>query len=60
MSQNALIDNLVDSIKATLTDANMMGFESYAEQTVAFFQAVRFFLYFCKMNSFTTRINNSS
>lgn len=43
MSQNALIDNLVDSIKATLTDANMMGFESYAEQTVAFFQAVRFF-----------------
>ncbi|KAG2214005.1 hypothetical protein INT47_001276 [Mucor saturninus] len=37
--QNVMMDNLVESIKATLTDANMMGFASYTEQTLAFFHA---------------------
>lgn len=44
-NQNVMMDQLMDSIKATLTDANMMGFESYTEQTLAFFYAVHFFYF---------------
>ncbi|KAI7895703.1 transmembrane protein 18-domain-containing protein [Mucor mucedo] len=39
-AQNVMMDNLVESIKATLTEANMLGFASYTEQTLAFFHAV--------------------
>lgn len=37
---NVMIDTLVDSIKESLSDANMLGFESFAEQTMEFFRAV--------------------
>lgn len=38
---NVMINTLVDSIKESLKDANMLGFESFAEQTIEFFRAVR-------------------
>ncbi|GAA5813954.1 hypothetical protein MFLAVUS_007444 [Mucor flavus] len=37
---NVMIDTLVDSIKESLSDANMLGFESFAEQTMEFFRAI--------------------
>lgn len=38
---NVMMNNVLDSIKSTLHEVNMMGFDSYAEQTIAFFEAVR-------------------
>ena len=37
---NDLIHTMVESIKSTFKEANMLGFDSYAEQTIAFFEAV--------------------
>ncbi|KAG2230760.1 hypothetical protein INT48_001662 [Thamnidium elegans] len=37
---NVMINTLVDSIKESLNDASMLGFESFAEQTIEFFRAV--------------------
>ncbi|CAO3655205.1 unnamed protein product [Mucor hiemalis] len=37
---NVMMDNVLDSIKSTLQEANLMGFDSYAEQTIAFFKAI--------------------
>ncbi|KAI8062945.1 transmembrane protein 18-domain-containing protein [Thamnidium elegans] len=37
---NVMINTLVDSIKESLNDASMLGFESFAEQTIEFFRAI--------------------
>ncbi|KAI9329695.1 transmembrane protein 18-domain-containing protein [Pilaira anomala] len=37
---NVMINSLVDSIKESLNEANMLGFESFSEQTIEFFKAV--------------------
>jgi hypothetical protein len=39
-AQTAAINSILQSVKASLNDANLMGFDSYAEQTIAFFKAV--------------------
>jgi hypothetical protein len=40
--QNDMMNNILASVKASLNEANMMGFDSYAEQTIAFFKAVSY------------------
>lgn len=47
---NVMINSLVESIKESLNEANMLGFESFSEQTIEFFKAVceqAIYIYIC-------------
>lgn len=42
--QDAKMNDLINSIKSSLQETNMMGFNSFAEQTIEFFEAVKYLL----------------